>query len=120
MNPRSPNDQDPETTHERPSSFREILYRDRRLESRRQIDRRLRARANERNGTGDGGDGNGEGRPTYFPALSRILSRASSTEVRAIVVVVVLVAVAFLFGRWVGQQDAAEPAPQSAGTVTLV
>ncbi len=120
MNPPSPNDREPETTHERPSSFREILYRDRRLESRRQMERRLRARANERNEASAPRNGDGESRATYFPALSRMLNTASATEFRAIVVVVVLIVGAFFFGRWVGQQDAAEPAPQSAGIVTLI
>ena len=118
MSARDPYDRDPETTPERPSSFREILHRDRRLLSRRQMDRRLRDRAAERNETGDGESG--ERSTTYFPALSRMLRGGTIAEFRAIVLLVVLVVAAFFFGRWVGQQDVVDPAPQSAGITTLI
>ena len=91
-----------ETTHERPSSFRDMLLRDRRLVSRRQMDRRLRNRAAERDTTNGNDNGNGDHQPTYFPALSRMFSGGTSAEIQAVAVVVILVVGAFFFGRWVG------------------
>jgi hypothetical protein len=118
MSTSNPYDRDDETTHERPSSFREMLYRDRRLVSRRQMDRRLRDRAVERDVAN--GEDKGASYATYFPALSRLFGGGATAEVRAVVVVIVLVIGAFLFGRWVGQQSPGDPAPQSAGVVTLI
>lgn len=106
MSARKPDSND-ETTHERPSSFREILVRDRRLVSRRQMDRRIRDRAADRAAAA------GE-EQTYFPALKRWLSGGPIAEIRAVVLVIVLVLAAFFFGRWVGQQDNPDPAPQGA------
>jgi hypothetical protein len=116
MATRNHDDHNDATTHERPSSFREMLYRDRRLLSRRQMDRRIRDRAAER----DEANGNGKGHPTYFPTLSRWFGGDTASEVRAVVVVAALIVGAFLFGRWVGQQDAEAPDPQSAPAVAVV
>ena len=117
------NDPDPdrrdETTHERPSSFREVLLRDRRLLSRRQMERRLRDRAVEReNGRSESESQTDEA--TYFPALSRLLSGGTGVEARALVIVIVLTLTAFLFGRWVGQQGTPEPTPQPSAVVLVV
>ena len=93
-----------------------MLYRDRRLVSRREMDRRIRDRAAERNGSvSDDGDD-----ATYFPALSRWLSSGTGAEIRAVVFVIVLVAAAFVLGRWVGQQGSADPAPQTAPIVSVI
>ena len=101
-----------ETTPERPSSFREALYSDRRFLSRRQMDRRLRDRAAVRSeADGDASE------VTYFPALSRMLGGLAAGEWRAILLVSALVIGAFLFGRWVGQQT--PEVPQSAPAVTV-
>ena len=108
-------DQRDETTHERPSSFREMLLRDRRLLSRRQMDRRLRDRAAERSG-----NGHADTQATYFPALSRLLRGGTGVEARVVVAMIVVTMAAFLFGRWVGQQDMSDPAPQSSGIVLIV
>ena len=110
-------DQRDETTHERPSSFREMLLRDRRLISRRQMDRRLRNRAAERNG---GGNGDAGSPTTYFRAMSRLLRGGTGVEARVVVAMIVVTLAAFLFGRWVGQQDMSDPAPQSSGIVLIV
>jgi hypothetical protein len=125
MSTPDPYNRDDETTHERPSSFREMLYRDHRLLSRRKMDRRLRDRAVERdeaksNGNGDNNSNNTESYATYFPALSRLFGGGAAAEVRAVVVVVVLVAAAFFFGRWVGQRNVTVPAPQSMAIVSLI
>ncbi len=102
-----------ETTHERPSSFREMLLRDRRLVSRRQMDRRIRDRAADRAAEEDNGT-------TYFPALKRWFSGGPVAEIRAVLLVVLLVMGAFFFGRWVGQQDPPAIAPQTAGVVAVL
>ncbi len=91
-------DEEP-TTPERPSSFRDAILRDRRLVSRRKMDKRLRDRAAERsqaNGT--------DHTTTYFPALSRMLEGGAASEWRAIAVIVVLIIGAFFFGLWLGLQ----------------
>jgi hypothetical protein len=103
-----------ETTHERPSSFRETLYRDRRLVSRREMDRRIADRAAERN------PASVDEHETYFPALRRWLSGGTLAEVRAVALVAVLVIAAFLFGRWVGQQDAPDPATGATAVVQVI
>jgi hypothetical protein len=110
---------DDETTHERPSSFREMLYRDRRLVSRRQMDRLIRDRAADRADRADLDDAD-ESYASYFPALRRVFSGGPAAEARAVVLVIILVVGAFLFGRWVGQQDADESTTQSAGVVRLI
>lgn len=91
-----------------------MLYRDRRLVSRRKMDRRIRDRAAERSAESE------EDFETYFPAMTRWLSGGTGAELRAVLLVVALVAAAFLFGRWVGQQDADTVAPQSAAVVVIV
>lgn len=108
MTGRRQDEDDRSTTTDRPSSFRELLYRDRRLMSRRKMDRLLRDRAAVRAEAADDEDDY----VTYFPAMSRWFSGSPAAEWRAIIVVAILVIAAFLFGRWVGQQDA--PDPQSA------
>ncbi len=93
-----PHDNDPETTPERPSSFREKLYRDRPLLSRRQMDRRIRdtvAGRNEQSATE-------KSRPSAFPALARLGLGSRGGEVRVVVTVIILVLGAFFFGHWVG------------------
>lgn len=113
MTGRRPEPDDDATTHERPSSFRELIYRDRRLVSRRKMDRMIRDRAAERE---EAARAERE-YVTAFPAMSRMFSGSPAAEWRAIIAVVVLVIGAFLFGRWVGQQD--DPEPQSAPPVVL-
>lgn len=113
---RTHHEYDDETTHERPSSFREMLYRDRRIVSRRQMDRIIRDRAADR----EVDNGDDESYATYFPALRRAFGGGPAAEIRAVLLVMVLVITAFVFGRWVGQQDAEEPTLQTGGIVTLV
>ena len=98
MTTRNPHDNDSETTHERPSSFREMLYRDRPLLSRRQMDRRIRDTVAGRNGESDAE----ESRPTAFPALARLGLGSRGREARVVATVIILVLAAFFFGRWVG------------------
>ena len=92
-----------------------MLLRDRRLTSRRQMDRIIRDRAEERTNGNETAEGT-----TYFPALSRWLSGDAVAEIRAVLLVMVLVAAAFVFGRWVGQQGTDDVQPQSVGIVSLV
>lgn len=112
MSSRQPQ-QDEETSAHRPSSFRELMYRDRRLVSRRQMDRRIRDRAAERAEELEDSDDY----VTYFPAMSRMFKGNPMAEWRAILLVAALVIGAFFFGRWVGQQDPADP--QAATEIQL-
>ena len=91
--------EDDSTTHERPSSFRDLIYRDRRLVSRRQMDRRIRDRAAERAELiADEDD-----YITAFPAMSRMFSGSTAAEWRAIILVISLTIGSFFLGVWVGQ-----------------
>ena len=72
-----------------------MLYRDRRIVSRRKMDRRLRDRAAERREVE-------EVDHTYFPALSRMFNKDAQAQWRAVIVIVSLTVGALLFGRWVG------------------
>ena len=107
----------PETTTERPSSFREMLLRDRGLLSRRRLDRHIADRASERDEIAS--DGNGQVQPTYLPALSRMFNGGTAAVIRSTIVVAVLVLSAFLFGLWAGSQSVPEPTPQSATVVAV-
>jgi hypothetical protein len=115
MATRNPYEEEDETTHERPSSFREMLYRDRRIVSRREMDRLIRDRAAERGEESE----ITEEQATYFPALSRMFSGGTAAEIRAVALVIILVVTAFFFGRWVGQQEADDSPAQTAGVVTV-
>lgn len=102
---------------ERPSSFREMLYRDRRLVSRSQLDRRIASRVAERDEAEE--DGDVRTQPSYFPTLSRALSRGSAGTLGAAILVATLIVGAFLLGRWVGQQAESGGVPESAAVVNL-
>ena len=44
----------------------------------------------------------------------------TGVEARVVVAMIVVTLAAFLFGRWVGQQDMSDPAPESSGIVLVV
>ena len=117
MTARDPFRGDPETTPERPSSFREQLYRDRKLKSRRQMDRHIADRVAERSEANGDTTTTPPPQPTYLPGLARLFRGGVAGDVRAIIVVVVMVLGAFFFGRWVGQQSPPDVAPQTAPVV---
>ncbi len=100
MTEQMPDFDDESTSADRPSSFRELLYRDRRLMSRRQMDRRIRDREAERAVE----NGDDDDYVTAFPALSRMFSGSTAAEWRALSLVVLLIVASFAFGVWVGSQ----------------